>query len=124
MSIFSRDNNPATYLIRSFKKGQIQINDIIYKNSIIVSAHCVIENWAPHRVTDITQQHLAQAATLKPKILIIGTGVEQHFIALDLYGDLLNQGIGVEIMSTPAACRTYHALTAEGREVVAALLLE
>jgi uncharacterized protein len=31
--------------------------------------------------------------------------------------------MGFEIMSTPAACRTYNILVAEDRDVVAALLL-
>ncbi|HSW71474.1 MAG TPA: MTH938/NDUFAF3 family protein, partial [Gammaproteobacteria bacterium] len=46
------------------------------------------------------------------------------FIPLEIYGELLNQGIGVEIMDTAAACRTYNALTAESRKVVAALVLK
>jgi uncharacterized protein len=40
-----------------------------------------------------------------------------------IYGNLLNHGIGVEVMDTSAACRTFNALSAEGRNVVAALLL-
>jgi len=31
-------------------------------------------------------------------------------------------GIGVEIMATPAACRTYNVLLAEGRRIAAALM--
>ena len=34
-----------------------------------------------------------------------------------------NQGIGLEIMDTPAACRTYNVLVHENRAVVAALFL-
>jgi uncharacterized protein len=34
----------------------------------------------------------------------------------------MRQGIGVETMDTPAACRTYNILAAEGRRVVLALL--
>lgn len=34
----------------------------------------------------------------------------------------MQQGIGVETMDTPAACRTYNILAAEGRRVVLALL--
>ena len=32
-------------------------------------------------------------------------------------------GVGLEVMDTPAACRTYNILAAEGRSVAAALLL-
>ncbi|HTD89728.1 MAG TPA: MTH938/NDUFAF3 family protein, partial [Burkholderiales bacterium] len=31
--------------------------------------------------------------------------------------------IGLEVMDTPAACRTYNILSAEGRDVIAAVLV-
>ncbi len=37
---------------------------------------------------------------------------------------LIERGIGVEMMDTPAACRTYNVLASEGRVVLAALLLD
>jgi uncharacterized protein len=37
---------------------------------------------------------------------------------------LYQAGIGVEVMDTRAACRTYNILLAEGRRVVAALIVE
>ena len=41
----------------------------------------------------------------------------------DLMTDLAIQGVGLEIMDTPAACRTYNLLVHEGRDVVAALFI-
>ena len=38
--------------------------------------------------------------------------------------DLAERRIGLEIMSTPAACRTFNVLLQEQRRVVAALLNE
>jgi uncharacterized protein len=35
---------------------------------------------------------------------------------------LASRGVGLEIMSTPAACRTFNVLVHERRRVVAALL--
>lgn len=123
MTSFTLDNNQANYQIRAFKPGQIQVNDHILNRSLIISAQQLIENWPPTQVSEITREALAQAAMLKPAILLIGTGKTQQFIPLEIYGELLNQGIGVEIMDTAAACRTYNALTSENRDVVAALIL-
>jgi uncharacterized protein len=36
---------------------------------------------------------------------------------------LTEAGIGLEVMDTPAACRTYNILAAEGRRVAAAILI-
>jgi uncharacterized protein len=37
---------------------------------------------------------------------------------------LINAKIGFEIMDTQAACRTYNILVGEGRQAMAALLLD
>ncbi|WP_170549508.1 Mth938-like domain-containing protein [Ruegeria atlantica] len=55
-------------------------------------------------------------------VLFIGTGAELNHIPADLRTALENAGIGVEIMNSPAACRTYNVLLSEGRRVALALL--
>lgn len=117
------DDNRATYQIRGFKPGQIQINDQTYTTSLIISADQLIENWEPKTIQALTQTHLKAAVDLNPTVLIIGTGEKLIFPPIEVYGDLLNQGIGIEIMDTHAACRTYNILTAENRNVVAALII-
>ena len=37
---------------------------------------------------------------------------------------LIQAGIGLEVMDTASACRTYNLLMAEGRRVLAALIIE
>jgi uncharacterized protein len=54
--------------------------------------------------------------------VIIGTGERQHFLPPLLMMEFHGQGIGAEVMSTAAACRTFNVLVSEGRNVVAALL--
>ncbi len=123
MTSFSLDNNQAHYQIRAFRPGQIQVNDRLLNTSLIIAAQHLIENWTPTTAAEITAESLAQAAALRPDILLIGTGTTQQLLPLEIYGELLNQGIGVEVMDTSAACRTYNALTSENRNVVAALVL-
>jgi len=124
MTSFNIDNNQARYQIRAYQPGQILVNEKLLTQSIIISANQLIEDWSPEQASEITEANLAQAIALQPSILIIGTGTIQTFISLEVYGNLLNQGIGVEIMNTAAACRTYNVLTAENRNVVAALVLK
>jgi uncharacterized protein len=56
--------------------------------------------------------------------LILGTGKLHRFAHPQLYRALSAAGIGVECMSTAAACRTFNILVAEDRKVVAAILFE
>lgn len=55
-------------------------------------------------------------------VIFIGTGAEIAHIPAGLRARLEEAGIGVETMSSPAACRTYNVLLSEGRRVAAALL--
>lgn len=55
-------------------------------------------------------------------VLVIGTGAEIAHIPTDLRRDLEAAGVGVEVMNSPSACRTYNVLVAEGRRVALAVL--
>jgi uncharacterized protein len=118
------DENRASYQIRGYQPGEIQINDLIYTNSVIIGPEKLIENGLPRHMKELNAGHLAILIDLHPTILLIGTGSLLQFPPIELYGDLINHGIGVEIMDTRAACRTYNALTAENRNVMAVLIIE
>lgn len=124
MPTLNLDENSAAYQIRSFAPGKLQINEKIYTRSLIVTPTRLIENWSPQLISELSSESLIIISNLRPDILIIGTGSKQAFLSADVYGNLINQGIGVEIMSTSAACRTYNALSAENRNVVAALIIK
>ena len=55
-------------------------------------------------------------------VLFVGTGPETAHMPRDLRDRLESAGLGVEAMNSPAACRSYNVLLAEGRRVAVALL--
>ena len=55
-------------------------------------------------------------------VLFVGTGTRIAHLPGDLRTALEDAGLGVEIMDSPAACRTYNVLLSEGRRIAAALL--
>ena len=55
-------------------------------------------------------------------VLLVGTGPEMTPLPEGFAAALEELGIGVEIMASPSACRTYNMLLAEARRVAAALL--
>ncbi len=123
MGTLDLDNNPSAYQIRAYKPGHIQINDRIHTRSVIISSNQLIEDWEPQLITELTAASLSPVITLKPDVLLIGTGSQLVFLPLEIYGHLINLGIGVEIMDTSAACRTFNALSSENRRVAAALII-
>ncbi len=56
-------------------------------------------------------------------ILIIGTGRAQRLPAPGLYAELAERGVGLEVMDSAAACRTYNILLGEGRQVAALIVV-
>ncbi len=55
-------------------------------------------------------------------VLFIGTGSEIVHIPAALRDALDEAEVGVELMATPTACRTYNVLLSEGRRIGAALI--
>ncbi|WP_274585417.1 Mth938-like domain-containing protein [Neisseria leonii] len=53
----------------------------------------------------------------RPEVILLGTGSRQIFPNPQTVAALAAQGIGLEAMSTPAACRTLLLLQSEGRRV-------
>jgi uncharacterized protein len=54
-------------------------------------------------------------------VLLLGMGPAIAALDPALRARLEAAGLGVEIMATPAACRTYNVLLAEGRRIAAGL---
>lgn len=55
-------------------------------------------------------------------VLFLGMGAEMAHAPAELRSRMEALGIGVEVMSSPAACRTYNVLLSEGRRVALAVL--
>jgi len=118
------DNNNAAFQIQGYQPGRIQVNDQTFTHSMIISANKLIDNWEPQEIAALKAEHLSIILTFQPTLLLLGTGSSLEFPDIEIYGDLINQGIGVEIMNTSAACHTFSILTSEGRNVVAALFIK
>jgi uncharacterized protein len=80
--------------------------------------------WAPARIDELAPAHFEQALALRPDLVIFGSGAHHRFASPALMRCLIERHIGIETMSTAAACRTYNVLAAEGRPVLAALLFD
>ncbi len=61
---------------------------------------------------------------MRPEIVLLGCGARFRFPSPAVLAPLYGAGIGVEVMDTRAACRTYNILLSEGRRVVAALIVD
>ncbi len=93
------------------------------RSHLIVSAHGIVRDWPASTPEDLRPEDLEPAVAVEPDIIVLGTGDTLRRPKLDLMALMAERGIGIEIMNTPAACRTYNVLLHEGRSVAAALFM-
>lgn len=120
---FSLDQIDGRLAISGYAPGEVLVGRQRYTASLLVTPDGVLSDWGPARVEDVTARDLSRALDHRPELLILGTGERQAFPNPRVFVDLMDAGVGYEVMDTAAACRTYNILLAEGRRVVAALLL-
>jgi len=112
-----------TYLITGYGSDHIQVNGQRHETSLVLLPDEVITGWAEH-LSRLNQAYFDTLVLRAPEIILLGTGKTLRFPSPALYAGLLKANIGVEVMDTAAACRTYNILVAEGRAVVLGLLYE
>ncbi len=94
-----------------------------FEHSLLVPWQGEVQRWDARAPAELSAAHFEQLLTLKPELVIFGSGVKLQFVSPALYRTLIERRVGIETMDTAAACRTYNVLASEGRCVVAALLL-
>jgi len=109
-------------LFTGYGAGYVAVNARRHERSVLVTPQAVAE-WNVGAFDTLTAKDFAFVAELKPEVLILGTGSTQRFPRPELARAHADIGVGVEVMDTRAACRTFNILAAEGRKVAAAIFL-
>ena len=109
-------NYPGVLPVDGYGPGFFRIGGEVFQGTILTGA-VGTRQWGGY---DDAAPLLALAG--KVDVLIVGTGKEIAHIPAMLRRDLEAAGIGVEVMNSPAACRTYNVLVAEGRRIALALI--
>ena len=110
-------------LITGYSLTSIQVNHRRFEQSIIVLPNEVITDWKVGEFDALTTENFEGLLTIKPEVVLLGTGATHLFLHPKHYQNLTDIGIALECMTTAAACRTYNILMSEGRNVAAALII-
>jgi uncharacterized protein len=114
---------PGNHLyVRAISDQGIQIVDDWYAGPLIISRRQLISEWAVTGMGCISESTLAPVFELEPEVVLLGTGASQSFLPAELMAVFYRRGVGIEVMTTHAACRTFNVLALEERLVVAAVL--
>jgi uncharacterized protein len=114
---------PGRAAIDAYGNGGFRFAGMSHRGSILCLAEGV-SAWDVATTADLTLEALAQvlAKLQPPQFLLLGTGRSQVFPTLAVRQAFADRLVGLEIMDTGAAARTYNVLLAEQRPVAAALL--
>jgi uncharacterized protein len=108
--------------INAYEPGWIAVNGEKYAGALIVSSETGCSAWSATDFDNLLSDHFKELIHSRPELIVFGSGMRLRFPRPMWLAPLIEMGIGVETMDTPAACRTYNILASEGRRVVAALL--
>jgi len=120
---FTQDLTSNVNVIRGYGRGELRINDQVFRTPMIVAPSAIRAAPALADVAALAGVHTAEILELQPEVVLIGTGERQVFPAAAFGAQFLKEGIGFEVMDTGAACRTFNVLVSERRRVVALLIV-
>lgn len=142
--LLQSESNPTFNTVTAYGRGYVEINAVSYSHAVYFAPEGAVSRLDVASSADIDTTVLEKIAGLKapvsdpmafldagatavapddaPEVVLIGTGLTQHFLPHQVSQSLTRRGIGVETMTTQAAARTYNILMAEGRHVVVVLL--
>jgi uncharacterized protein len=118
------DRLDGANLISRLEASRVWVHQTVFSGSVLVPHRGLTQAWAPTHFEDLTERHFEQVLTLRPELVILGTGQTLKFPRPALWRSLMTSGVGFEAMDTAAACRTFNVLASEGRAVLAALIID
>ena len=114
---------PGRYGIDAYGGGGFRFAEMSHRGSILAMPSG-IRAWDASEAQAIDIDNLSSVIAESERIdlLLIGTGAEIYPVPDALRRRLKQAGIGLDVMQTGAAARTYNILLAENRKVAAALI--
>lgn len=120
MKFIRQENHSNT--ITTYDTDGFTINGKHHSGSALLNASELVSPWTDKPLTELTLNDILAPLTVRPELLVIGCGTHQQFPPSDLYASFFEAGIGFEVMTSGAACRTFNVLMSEGRDAAVALL--
>ena len=122
MPRFDRDPAASGPLVQGFSGGSFSVDGTIYRGVLLTPAAAF--EWAPPPLAELDPDDLAPALALEPppEFVLLGTGAGFAFAPAALRRALEERDIGLEVMDSRAAARTWGVLRREERWIAAALM--
>ncbi|HEX6137598.1 MAG TPA: Mth938-like domain-containing protein [Casimicrobiaceae bacterium] len=115
---------PAANIVTGCGPGWVRVGSQEFRENVVLTPDTITPGFAPGGFDALTDDDFARLLQGSPEIVLLGTGAAQRFPRPAVTAPLHRANVGLEVMDTRAACRTYNILVAEGRAVSAALIVD
>jgi uncharacterized protein len=119
---FTRETSSAI-TIRRVSGDAIVVGATRHTETIALTPDGLIENFAPPPLEELGVSHFELLLEYEPELVILGTGERTVFPPRELTFAFARRRVGLEIMNTAAAARTFNVLAGEGRRLAAVLYI-
>jgi len=134
---FSQENGGGRYRVCDYDDHQVtvewgcvddegvaRLHTESFDRGFCLTADGLLNHELPVAANALEVEHLQPLVELEIDVVLVGRGTagDSGFASPVLVGWLSERGIGLEVMSRAAACRTYNLLMLEDRRVAAVLL--
>ena len=121
-SRFDREPKPDGPVIQGFSGGGFSVDGNVYRGLFLTPESA--REWDAPALEDMLVGHIEPLIALDPapEFVLLGTGAKLRIPARSLIQALEDRGIGLEVMDSRAAARTWGLLRGEERWIAAALM--
>jgi len=112
---------PQAAAIEAYGKGGFRFADMSHRGSVLCLPRGIWA-WPVTEPAQITEESLARVFSSGIELFMLGTGKQPWFMPEALRWRFRDARIGLDVMPTAPAVRTYNILFAERRKVGAALI--
>ena len=116
------DQTPAFNTVTAYGAGYFEINRVRHQGPLLLMPEGEVRTWAVRDYEALAAGDFEALLPLQAEVVLFGTGPTHRMPHPRLTAPLARAGVGVEVMDSFAACRTFNILKSEGRRVLAVLL--
>ncbi|OUU73758.1 MAG: hypothetical protein CBC29_09795 [Methylococcaceae bacterium TMED69] len=103
--------------VQSYSDDSLIIDGKEFYFPVILTPRKVMTGALPKKLEEFYPNNIAELLRMNPELILIGTGKKHRLMDTNVN----RTGIGIDMMTTGAACRIFNVMIEESRDVLAAL---
>jgi uncharacterized protein len=113
----------GSLFVQSVSAAEVRVSGESYSQPIALTPTEILSSWSAKPVSELADHDFDQLFAGRPEIVVLGTGSTHLFPPRELMFAFARRGVGLEVMDTAAAARTFNVLAGEGRKIAAVLYI-